>query len=157
MKKFLWIIVLLSFRCMAQDLTIALSSEEITDQRYRPGKIEHIVLFKYRPDVNNETKQLVIDRFLDLKNQCVRNNLAYIGSIVTGSANSLEGLDRGFDQGFIVTFRSEGDRNFYVGNPIVNDHRYYDLKHDEFKNFVRPLLLNGPEGVLVFDFRVQDN
>ena len=142
---------------MAQDLTSTLSSEEIADQRYRPGKIEHMVLFKCRSDENNETKQHVFDRFIGLKNQCVRNNVTHIRSIPMSSANSLEGLDGGFNQGFIATFNSEGYRNYYVGTPVIKDLHLCDAKHDESKYFVKPLLLTGPEGELVFDFRVQDS
>jgi hypothetical protein len=32
--------------------------------------------------------------------------------------NSCEGAARNLEQGFIVTFRSEGDRNYYVGQPV---------------------------------------
>jgi hypothetical protein len=157
MKKILWLVACLSLPCMAQEVTGNLSSESITAKGYRPGRIEHIVLFKYRRDVSDQTRRQVADRFLGLKNQCVRNGAPYIASIVTGAPNSLEGLDGGFDQGFIVSFNSEGDRNYYVGTPVIKDPHLFDAKHDEFKHFVKPLLLTGPEGVLVFDFRVQDN
>lgn len=142
---------------MAQEVSTSSAPEQITATSYRPGKVEHIVLFKYRPDVSDQTRLLVTERFLSLQKQCLRNNVPYIVSIVTGAQNSLEGLDRGFDQGFIVTFSSEGDRNYYVGMPVVNDRRFFDAKHDEFKNFVKPFLQPGTEGVLVFDFRVKDH
>ena len=156
-RKILWLLALLSLPCMAQEASDRLSPENFTAHSYRLGKVEHIVLFRYRPEVSDQTRRLVTERFLNLKNQCVRDGIPYIVSIVTGTPNSLEELDNGFNQGFIVTFSSEGDRNYYVGMPVVNDHRFYDSKHDAFKRFVKPLLRTGPDGVLVFDFMVQDN
>lgn len=80
----------------------------------------------------------------------------YILSIETGSQNSGEGVDQNFEQAFIVTFKSEGDRNYYVGRGIVNKPGNFDIAHDEFKSFVGQFLRNpiDPSGVLVFDFKV---
>jgi hypothetical protein len=89
-----------------------------------------------------------------LKKASKRNGVSYIASIITGSQNSLEQLSKGYEQGFIVTFRSEGDRNYYVGTPAVVDPQYYDLLYQEFKNFVEPYLNDGANGALVFDFKV---
>lgn len=64
-----------------------------------------------------------------------------------------EGADQGLEQGFIVTFNSEGDRNYYVGQPVVTDSGFYDPKHQAFKDFVGPLLASTA-AALVFDFTV---
>ena len=53
------------------------------------------------------------------------------------------------EQGFVVTFASAGDRNYYVGEPVISDSRFIDPVHADFKAFVGPLL--APGGVLVFD------
>ena len=139
----------------AQDASGGLSDRTFTDPDYGFGRVEHIVLFKYKPDVSAETKQLIEKNFLALKNLALRNGKPYIVSIVTGSQSSLEGLGHGFEQGFIVTFKSEGDRNYYVGKPAVNDPHYFDPAHDAFKTFVSPFLSEGNDGVLVFDFRIK--
>ena len=59
-------------------------------------------------------------------------------------------------QGFIVTFKNESDRDYYVGKPFSAD---FDPAHDEFKQFVGPLLSidqNGKlDGVIVFDFNTK--
>ena len=120
-----------------------------------PGRYQHIVLFKYRAEVSPAQKQEVIRLFLALERLCLRNGRPYISSIVTGAQNSTEGAARGLEQGFIVTFRSEGDRNYYVGAPGEQDSRFADPAHAAFKRFVAPLLAPG-DGVLVFDFREQD-
>jgi len=131
-------------------------AKEFTNHHFRPGKIEHIVLFKYKPEVSEIEKQLILKKFLNLKNDCLRNGAPYISSIVTGQQNSHEKLDKGYEQAFIVSFNSEGDRNYYVGLPFISDPNYFDPKHEEFKKFVSPFLLPNSEGVLVFDFRVQN-
>jgi hypothetical protein len=45
---------------------------------------------------------------------------------------------------------SQGDRNFYVGEPIVADPAHFDHEHAAFKAFVGPLLA----GAQVFDFAI---
>jgi len=117
---------------------------------YRPGLIRHIVLFRYAPGVTEAEKQDAKERFLALKTLCKRDGQNYIVSIETGSEISGEGADQGLEQGFIVTFHSQGDRNYYVGQPVVTDASYYEPAHQAFKDFVGPLL--DRNGALVFDF-----
>lgn len=130
-----------------------------TAPQYNPGTLKHIVLFKFKPEVTKEQVKEVIKQFSDLKDLCLRNGQPYIQSVESGFANSHEGADQGLELGFIVTFNSEGDRNYYVGQPFV-DEKYtdlYDQAHLKFKQFVGPLLATPvvPNGVLVFDFNVE--
>ena len=129
----------------------AIDAGSYTAAGYHPGRVQHIVLFKYQDSVTAQQRQEVTRRFLALKTLCQREGKPYIESIVAGRQNSGEGAARGLEQGFIVTFASEGDRNYYVGTPVVSDARYYDPAHAEFKRYVGPLLA-GDGGVLVFDF-----
>jgi hypothetical protein len=98
-----------------------LRAAEVTDPQYKPGllKLKHVVLFRYADTVMIDQKIEVTRRFLALKTNCLHNGKPYIVSIVTGAQNSSEGAARNLEQGFIVTFRSEGDRNYYVGQPPV--------------------------------------
>ena len=159
MRKIIFILLIALFSSSpafsSGSLTEA-ETRELTNQNYRPGKIEHIVLFKYKPEISATEKQLVIKQFLSLKNECLRNGTPYIASIVTGQQNSFEKLDQGYEQAFIVSFNSEVDRNYYAGKPLINDPNYFDPKHEQFKKFIGPLLMPNSEGVLVFDFRVQN-
>ncbi|TPF73880.1 Dabb family protein [Brucella gallinifaecis] len=125
-----------------------------TASEYKPGTIQHIVLFKYKKSVTSAQIQEVRRRFLALKTEAKRNGMPYIQQIEAGAQNSGEGADKGFQEGFIVTFLSEGDRNYYVGSPVVTDPKFYDQEHQKFKTFVGPLLANK-DGVLVFDFTVR--
>jgi len=128
---------------------------QFTDHDYKPGTIKHIVLFRYLDTVTQEQKDEVKRRFLALQKLATREGKPYIVSIATGLQNSGEGVDQDLEQGFIVTLRSEGDRNFYVGQPLINDSHFYDAAHQDFKNFVGPLLHQDPLGVLVFDFKIE--
>lgn len=124
----------------------------ITASDYRPGLLKHIVLFQYREAITPAQRQEVEDRFHALRTS-TRRGKEYILNIESGPQNSPEGLHRDLEHGFIVTFSSEGDRNYYLGEPLVTDPEFYDRAHHEFKQFVGHHL--KPNGVLVFDFLVE--
>ncbi|MGN2498402.1 Dabb family protein [Serratia bockelmannii] len=133
----------------------AVGARVFTAPDYKPGLLKHIVLFKYKKTVTPAQREDVVSRFLSLKRtQRPGADAPYILSIVEGRQNSGEGVDGGFEQGFIVTFKSEGDRNYYVGKPLVESPGDYDEAHDAFKRFVAPLL-SETNGVLVFDFSLR--
>lgn len=123
-----------------------------TESGYKPGRLRHIVLFRYSLGSTQTQRDELVRRFLDLQNS-VRGEARYILSIETGPQTSGEGIGQGFEQGFIVTFASEGDRNYYVGEPIVTNKDYYDAQHQAFKQYAGEILAES--GALVFDFSVQ--
>lgn len=125
-----------------------------TASDYKPGTIQHIVLFKFKKSVTAAQIRDVRQRFLALKTEAKRNGKPYIKQLEAGAQSSGEGADHGLQEGFIVTFRSEGDRNYYVGSPIVTNSKFYDPAHQKFKDFVGPLLAEK-DGVVVFDFKAQ--
>lgn len=131
-----------------------INMRSVTASDYKPGTIQHIVLFKYRDGITPAQIMEVRKRFLALKDQARRGGKPYIQRIEAGAQMSGEGMAHGFQEGFIVTFRSEGDRNYYVGTPVVTDPRFYDPDHQKFKDFVGPLLAKK-DGVLVFDFKAE--
>lgn len=148
---------------LKQTLT-EIGPEKFTASDYKPGLIKHIVLFRYQDSVTQEQKNEVKKRFLALANQAKRDGERYIVSIVAGDENSGEGVDQGLEQGFIVTFKSQGDRNYYVGAPLIDtstddakklNKDFFDPAHQAFKDFVGPLLHQNPLGVVVFDFAVE--
>jgi hypothetical protein len=126
----------------------------ITATNYHSGPVEHVVLFHYKDDVTPTQKGEVAKRFLALQQECQRDGHPYVLSIKAGAQNSGEGVAQGFEEGFEVEFASEGDRNYYVGQPVVTDSHHYDPAHQAFKDFVGPLL-SDKNGVLVFDFDAQ--
>lgn len=123
----------------------------LTAPGYRPGPVKHIVLFRYASSTTPVQRQEIEERFHALK-ASRRNGEPYIVSIESGAQNSHEGHHHGFEHGFIVTFRSEGDRNYYVGRPLIQNSQLFDETHDEFKRFVAPHLAYETPSVLVFDF-----
>lgn len=122
-----------------------------TSSEYKPGVVRHVVLFRFRAGVSEARRQEVRERFIALKDTALRGGKPYIVSIDGGAQISGEDAGPALEQGFIVTFGSQGDRNFYVGQPVVTDPAAYDPAHQRFKDFVRPLLDDG--GVVVFDFQ----
>ena len=129
-----------------------LGDQAFTASGYKPGIVRHIVIFRYTATTTAAQKQEIARRFLALRNSR-RNGRRYILSIETGGQISGEGVDQNFEQAFIVSFRSQGDRNFYVGQPVVTDAAFYDPNHQRFKDFVGPFLDTNPLGVLVFDLQ----
>jgi hypothetical protein len=125
--------------------------ERFTSADYHPGLVRHIVMFRYALGVSDAQKAEIRDHFLALRHLCLRHGHPYVLSIETGTQRSGEGADYGLEQAFIVTFSSEGDRNYYVGQPVVTDASYYDPAHQAFKNFVAPFL-NSTNGAVVFDY-----
>jgi len=138
---------------LKQELT-SVGVEKFTAPDYKPGLVRHIVLFRYAATVTPAQKEDAKQRFLALQNLAQRDGKTYILSIETGGEISGEGADQGLEQGFIVTFKSQGDRNYYVGQPVVTDAKHYDPAHQAFKDFVGPLL--DQNGALVFDFAVEN-
>jgi hypothetical protein len=114
------------------------------------GLVKHTVFFRLNSTATVEVQREVMKRFLALKDLCVNPNTGqpYILSLVAGTANSPEGFDEKLTQGYIVTFSSISDRNYYVGQPFFTP---FDPQHDAFKKFLIPLL-DFPS--FIFDFTV---
>jgi len=127
--------------------------ESFTSPDFKPGTVRHIVLFRYKDGTTETQRAEIRQRFVALAEEAKRDSKPYIVSIETGRQASGEGVDRGFEEAFVVTFRSEGDRNYYVGTPIVTNPKFLDAAHQRFKDFVGPYLAQD-NGVLVFDFAV---
>ena len=131
----------------------AVGTAAFVARNYKPGPVVHIVLFRFAPGVSPAQRDQAERRFLALRHTALRDGAPYIEEIVAGAQCSGEGADRGFELAVVVRFASEGDRNFYVGAPIVADPTFFDPVHQAFKEAVGPLLAPDPAGVLVVDFR----
>lgn len=123
-----------------------------TAPTYKPGTVHHVVLMRFRDGVNAAQQQKTIDQFLALQKQAMRDGKPYIESIETGPQTSGEGASHGLQQAFIVTFASEGDRNYFIGTPIVTDAQHYDPAHEAFKKVFLPVLVKS--SFTSFDFPV---
>lgn len=97
------------------------------------SNVRHVVLFKFKDDVQKEKVDEIVAAFGDLKNQ-----ISEISEYEAGTNVSPENLEQGFTHCFLVTFKTIADRDAY-------------LPHPAHKKFVE--LLDGKiEKVLVFDF-----
>lgn len=119
-----------------------------TSQDYKPGLIRHMVMFRYKPGTSDAVRRQIREQFLAMQQTARRNGKPYILSIETGLQNSGEGADQGLQEAFLLTFRSEGDRNYYVGTPVVNSPAYYEPTHERFKQFAFPHI----QSAVVFDY-----
>jgi hypothetical protein len=115
--------------------------------------IQHIVIFKYQPQVDEAARADIARRFLGLKDIARRDGKPYIVSILGGKAMSREGFEQGFEEAFIVTFKTASDRDYFVGKPYRET---MDPDHMALAKVAEPLLTHDPGGKLtglyVFDF-----
>jgi hypothetical protein len=127
---------------------------KLTRPDYEPGIIRHIVLFRYREDVDETDQRHIEQRFHELQ-ASMRDGRRYVLSIESGSQDSLECLGQGYQQAYIVSFASKGDRNYYVGEPLITDPVLYDSMHHAFKSLIAAFISDRPGSVVVFDFAAE--
>ena len=97
------------------------------------GKLRHVVAFKFKESATPEQIKEVENAFRALKKK-----IPQIAEFEWGLNNSPEGLNKGFTHGFILTFKSEKDREIYLPHP----------DHKAFGKMLGPLLAD----VFVIDF-----
>jgi hypothetical protein len=97
------------------------------------GKLVHMVSFKFKDTASKEEIAKVEAAFAALPKK-----IAQIASFEWGTNVSPEKLDKGFTHGFLLTFRTEQDRDAYLVHP----------DHKEFGKLVGPVLAD----VFVVDF-----
>lgn len=95
--------------------------------------LRHIVLYKFKDDLRPEQVQEVVEAFAGLPKK-----IATIVGFEAGTNASSEGKSQGLTHAFVVSFRSEKDRDAYLVHPA----------HLEYVNVVR----DRREKVIVFDY-----
>lgn len=95
--------------------------------------LRHVVLFQFKETSSKADITKVVDAFRELPNK-----IAEIADFEWGTNNSPEGLADGLTHGFIITFRSEKDRDTYLTHPA----------HQAFVELLKPHL----QRPLVLDF-----
>ncbi|GEB89782.1 hypothetical protein ZMO02_14190 [Zymomonas mobilis subsp. pomaceae] len=135
----------------AQKLLDEVGKAQFTSPDFRPGLVRHVVMFRFNQQTTAVERKKVTEHFLALATLSRRpDGRSVVVSIETGAQNSGENADLGLEQGYLVTFNSEGDRNYYVGQPLVKDPAFFDAAHEKFKQFAGPFLAEA----VVFDFSV---
>lgn len=100
-------------------------------------KLQHVVSFKFKSSAAPEDIKKVEDGFRALKEK-----IPQIEKLEWGTNVSKEKHDKGFTHCFIVTFKSENDRDTYIAHP----------DHKAFGKSLGPVL----EDVFVIDFSAKD-
>jgi Stress responsive A/B Barrel Domain len=114
-------------------LTLSVSAAE----RSSPAKLRHVVAFKFKLSATREQIKQVEDAFRDLKKK-----IKEIQDYEWGTNVSKETRNKGCTHGFILTFKSESDRDTYIDHPA----------HKDFGKLVGPVL----DDVFVIDFWAKD-
>ncbi len=79
--------------------------------------LRHLVLYKFKDDASADAIQEVIDTFAALPQQ-----IDTIAGFEHGRNVSPEGKSEGLTYGFLVSFRSESDRDAYLTHPAHLDY-----------------------------------
>jgi hypothetical protein len=116
-------------------LTMSVSAAERSSTT--AGKLRHVVAFKFTQTATGEQIKQVEDAFRDLKKK-----IKEIQDYEWGTNVSKENRNKGCTHGFILTFKSEADRDTYIDHPA----------HKEFGKLVGPVL----DDVFVIDFWAKD-
>lgn len=101
------------------------------------GRLQHVVSFKFKENVTKEQIQQVEQAFRTL-----RKKVSQVKNYEWGTNVSTEKRDKGFTHCFILTFKTEKDRDDYLVHP----------EHAAFVKVVLPLV----EDVFVIDFWAKD-
>lgn len=96
-------------------------------------RLRHVVAFKFKEGTTKEQVKQVESAFRDLEKK-----ISEIKKFEWGMNNSPEGKNKGCTHVFVLTFRSEKDRDIYLPHPA----------HKEFGKLVGPLL----DDVVVLDY-----
>ncbi|WCJ58579.1 Dabb family protein [Fontisphaera persica] len=103
----------------------------------KKGLLRHVVIFKYKETVSAAEIERVEAAFRALK-----KSIPGIVSFESGVNVSPENLNKGFTHCYILTFRTEKDRDAYLVHP----------EHQKFVDIVKPVLAEP----LVIDFWVRE-
>ena len=88
------------------------SSAQSYPQGEKNSMLRHVVIFKFKESSSKEEVQKVVDEFRALKSK-----IPQIASFEFGTNNSPEGLNNGFTHCFLVTFKTDKDRDAYLPHP----------------------------------------
>ena len=97
------------------------------------GPIRHVVHFKFKADTTPAQIQKITEGFAALKTK-----ISEVDSLEWGKNVSTEGLSKGFDYCWIVSFKTAKDRDAYLVHPA----------HKAFVEILKPVL----DEAIVVDF-----
>ena len=98
--------------------------------------ITHCVFIRYRAEANDGTRDDIYKAL-----HALRPRIPGLTSIVIAANSSPEGLDKGFSEGFVVTFRDAKARDQYLA----------DSEHAKVGAMIVAAAEGGIDGILVYD------
>lgn len=102
--------------------------------------ITHVVLFRYSPSIPWSTLESHFRSFQALKTKCLKDGKPYMLSMRMGKNTSWENFSRSMTHAFILEFKDEVDRDYYL---------LHDQVHRRFSELAGPLI----EDSVVVDFK----
>ncbi|MFM8571210.1 MAG: Dabb family protein [Pirellula sp.] len=134
MIRFSKLVSLLSLILLIAVAMIASSTTaESNNQGDNKTMLRHVVIFKFKDSSTPADVQKVVDGFRGLKAK-----IPQIASFEYGTNNSPEGRNDGFTHCFLVTFKTDKDRDAYLPHPA----------HKAFVDILKPHL----EKAMVIDY-----
>ena len=118
-------------------VVVAALSTFAADPPANAKKLLHVVSFKFKPEAGKAQIDDVVAAFRDLKKK-----IPGIQELSWGTNVSPEKHDKGFTHGFILSFKSEKDRDAYLVHP----------DHKAFGKTLGPILAD----VFVMDYWTQE-
>ena len=118
-------------------VVVAALSAFAADPPAKSKKLLHVVSFKFKPEAGKAQIDDVVAAFRDLKKK-----IPGIQEFSWGTNISPEKHDKGFTHGFILSFKSEKDRDAYLVHP----------DHKAFGKTLGPILAD----VFVIDYWAQE-
>jgi hypothetical protein len=112
---------------------LVMNSAQTTAESKPEKVLRHVVLFKFKDDVDDAKVNEVVEAFAALPGK-----IDQIKDFEWGTDVSVEDKSEGFTHGFVVSFASKQGRDEYLPHPA----------HQEFVKLVGPRL----DKVLVFDY-----
>ena len=124
MKKYISLLFILCF------MTTVVSAQTETNTKQQ---LRHVVLFSFKSTSSADDVKKIEDAF-----RALPSKIKEVKGFEWGKNNSPEGLDQGFTHCFLVSFKSEKDREVYLPHPA----------HMAFVDVLKPHL----EKILVIDY-----
>jgi len=106
-----------SFNLMAKQENINPERPQSHEQAIQDSLLRHVVIFKFKEATSPEKVQEILQAFSNLQQK-----IPQIHGFEWGLNNSPENLNKGLTHCFLLTFKSEADREIYLPHP---DHKAF--------------------------------
>jgi hypothetical protein len=106
------IFVMMAFMLLSVTSHAHLLTGDPPAKKMKTNSVQHIVLFKFKPETTPEKVKEIVAAF-----EALPSKISQIKDFKWGTNNSPEKLDKGLTHAFILTFDSEKDRDAYLPHP----------------------------------------